>query len=99
MKLSITFDVVTQESSMNGESSRSGFELDATECSDVADLLSDIERALGYLPHTEWCGSWFATIDAEQDLSTGADTFYNIHVEGATKAQLTEIAEALHCKI
>ena len=88
MQLDITFQVVTPESAENGDAADHGFLVEDAEFTDVEEAKAAIESALGYLPHVEECGSWYATADAETELSTGADTYYNIHFSDDTPIEL-----------
>lgn len=85
----VTFETITPESVENGDTADSGFIYE-----DGTNLREAI-RACGFYPHArvpghglfEDSGSWFSTIDADQNYRTGEETRYAIHPpRGITRA-------------
>lgn len=78
-----TFDVITPESASRGDFAETGTEFDNVLMS-LAQLVNEL-RGFGYFERTQdldWSQS-FAQVDPEVDYSTGAETRYTLHIEGA----------------
>lgn len=77
-RLPIAFTTVSLESSEQGEPSDSGWQDETGTAYDSLEELADAMRDHGPL---EYSGSWWQTIDADQDYQTGEDTTLELFPE------------------
>lgn len=100
----ITYDIVTPESAMEGDSAENGFvapggSLDPIEVvpcpapeADYGWTLAEAERFLGR-GGMEDAGHWFTSCDGVQNYQTGAETRYALHPpENCTGASYERLA-------
>jgi len=83
-KFRVTYEIVTPESAEDGEAAESGYASPGGwKHDDPADLtLREAIRVCGFYRGGggfEDCGSWFVTIDADEDYRTGEHTTYSVH--------------------
>jgi hypothetical protein len=101
----VTYDLVTYESAEDGDTAENGFvhanggrdQVEVVEdAADYAMSLSEALRVIGMGVYD--CGSWFASIDSENDYRTGESTTYGLHppanVTRASYARLKRVLGA-----
>lgn len=88
--MSMTFERVTEQSASNGDFSETGFEYEDREFDSLDEMAVEIVSR----GPVEFC-SWFSTLDADINLSTGEKTYYSFHPVDLSEAELTELKSKL----
>ena len=87
-----TYDIVTPQSAEYGDFAESDFEFEDKEYESVDDFLSELNN---YFWEYDSFNNCFRTIDADQDLYDGSETYYSIHLNKITDKQLSELLSKL----
>ena len=87
-----TYDIVTPESAEYGDFSESWFLFENNQYDSIEDFLSELNNDYWEFDSFNKC---FRTIDADQDLSDGSETYYSIHLNKITDKQLSELLNKL----
>jgi hypothetical protein len=89
-KFRVTYEIVTPESSEDGEVEERGFvlpgewniDLESALKDKTGDYTADLRSALRLCCPSEDCGAWFAESDGREDYRTGAIETRSLHPPG-----------------
>lgn len=103
--IDFTYEVITPESAECGDFAEAGFIMPSGNWRIPADLYTRQQWRVGDLSWfirsaqqfgcTYWNGSWFESVDPDENYATGEDTFYAMHIKGCTPATLDRIIKYL----
>ena len=103
--IDFTYETVSPESAENGDIESSGYITPGMWKYDVEDYARNIWQPgnlAGLISFAQSLGictnagcSWFYSVDPDVDYLTGEDTFYAMHVSGASDATMARIARLL----
>lgn len=106
-KIQVYFQTVTPESAADGDFAETGDHdvLDVTpDRHDIADGITAVDLAVKALKDAGASeassshyhnGIWYSTVDADEDLRTGEQTFYSFHLEGFSETEQKQIFEKI----
>lgn len=101
--IDFTYEVITPESAKHGDFAEAGFYLGGWKFA-VEDYerqvwcpmtLREFMTAAQQLGCTYWNGSWFESVDPDENYATGESTFYAMHIKGCTPSTLNRIIRYL----
>lgn len=103
--IDFTYQVITAESAEQGDAAECGFYWPSGNWKLTIDdyirqrwelgTLRDFIGAAQRLGCTYWNGSWFESVDPDEDYATGESTFYAMHIDGCTVSSLQRIINYL----
>ena len=104
--ITTTYQTVTPESAEEGDFEDQGWEDEEGESMlpdkwDIEEGLTAVDKAVEFLTNSRYTtepsssqfhqGVWYSTPDADQNYTTGEDTYYSCHLNGFTEEEEAEI--------